>query len=243
MSKPPTLRKERERAVREELILTHARRLLLSNGFQGLSLDELARSIEYSKGTIYLHFESKEDIALAVTTEALRERSNLFERATRFQGLSRERARAIGFACCHFMVTNPDYFNIDMMMKSQSFWDKASEQRREAYLTQSGRCFRSLQQVVLAAFEAGDLPPGSLPPEHISMAMASVTVGSHIMAEVPGLKMLAGIEDPVMMVRNNQDLLLDGMQWKPLLRDHDYHATDQRIRAEIFPEATWLKPA
>ena len=63
MSKPTNLRKERERAVREELILTHARRLLLSNGFQGLSLDELARSIEYSKGTIYLHFESKEDIA------------------------------------------------------------------------------------------------------------------------------------------------------------------------------------
>src|SRR3974377_1429166 len=91
-------RKERERAAREELILDHAQRILLRDGFQNLILDELAQAIEYSKGTLYLHFKTKEDIALAVVTRALKERADFFERALSFQGRSRERIRTVGFA-------------------------------------------------------------------------------------------------------------------------------------------------
>jgi hypothetical protein len=32
--------------------------------------------------------------------------------------------------------------------------------------------------------------------------------------------------------------------WKPLLHEHDYRATDQRIMKQIFPTASkWLKAA
>lgn len=233
-------RKDRERKAREELIVEHARRLLLSQGFQGFSLDDLAKSIEYSKGTIYLHFESKEDLALAVATAALKERADLFERAAGFQGKSRERARAISFACCHFMVAYPEYFNIEMMMKSQSFWDKASEAKRQAHSLQAGRTFRAMLQVVHAGFESGELPRGRMSAEQMTLAMASVTVGSHIMSQVPELRILAGVDDSISIVRQNQDVLLDGLQWRPLLSEYDYHPTDLRIRDEIFPEATWF---
>jgi len=40
-------RKDRERAAREELILDHAQRLLLENGFQNLNLDDLAKDQAY----------------------------------------------------------------------------------------------------------------------------------------------------------------------------------------------------
>jgi AcrR family transcriptional regulator len=79
-------RKDRERPGREELIIDHAQRLLARDGFQDLNLDEVARAVEYSKGTLYLHFESKEDLVLAVATRALRQRADLFERAATFQG-------------------------------------------------------------------------------------------------------------------------------------------------------------
>src|SRR5215472_16139455 len=96
------VRKERERAAREELILDHAQRILLEEGFQNLNLDNLAKAVEYSKGTLYLYFKTKEDIAMAVVTRAAKERADFFERALGFKGCSRERIRAIGFACCHF---------------------------------------------------------------------------------------------------------------------------------------------
>src|SRR6476661_1529318 len=160
-------RKERERAAREELILDHAQRMLLENGFQNLNLDELAEAVEYSKGTLYLHFKTKEDIALAVVTRAQKERADFFERAAQFDGRSRERVRAIGFACCHFANVYPDYYNVEMMLKSLSFWEKADEHRQHQYAMQGSRCFRVLHRLVTDGLHEGDLAPGKLTPEQI----------------------------------------------------------------------------
>src|SRR5258706_16317843 len=94
-------RKEREKAAREELMIDHATRLLLREGYQNLNLDVLAQAVEYSKGTIYLHFSTKEDLVLAVATRIFKERADLFECVAQFQGRTRERVRAIGFTRVH----------------------------------------------------------------------------------------------------------------------------------------------
>jgi AcrR family transcriptional regulator len=235
------MRKERERAAREELILDHAQRMLLREGFQNLNLDELAEAIEYSKGTLYLHFKTKEDIALAVITRALKERADFFERAGQFQGRSREKARAIGFACCHFATAYPDYYNVEMMLKSQSFWEKADDARQHQYAMQGGRCFRTMHRLVTEGLQSGDLPPSNLSSEQIVFSIAAMAIGSHIMARSTHAAMLAGIDDPLQALCQNMSVLLDGFGWKPLSNELDYNAVDRRIRKEIFPEATWLK--
>jgi AcrR family transcriptional regulator len=235
-------RKDRERAAREELIIEHGRRLLLRDGFQDFNLDELAKAIEYSKGTIYLHFETKEDLVLSVATRALKERADLFERASKFTGRTRERIRAIGFACCQFAVLHRDYFNVEIMLKSASFWEKISEERRRLHGIQAGRVFHATNNVVLDALRSGDLP-SSAHAQDVTLSLIAVTMGSHIVAMQPDLQMLCAIEDPVGVARRNQDLVCDGWNWKPLVKDFDHAATDRRIKSEIFPEATWFKPA
>ena len=234
-------RKERERAAREKLILDHAQRLLLRDGFQNLNLDEIAEAVEYSKGTLYLHFKSKEDLALAVVTRALKERADLFDRTLQFQGRSRERARAVGFACCHFANVYPDYFNVDMMLKSHSFWEKADEVRQHQYGMQGARCFRVMHRIVTDGLQSGDLPPGEMTPEEIVFSIVSMAVGSHIMSRNSHAAMLAGIDDPLRALCQNVSLILDGLHWKPLSDEWDWDAVDRRIKKEIFPEATWFK--
>lgn len=228
------------RSVREDLIVEHAKRLLLAEGFHGLNLDAVAKAADCAKGTIYLHFSSKEDLALAVATRALKERSDLFERALKFQGKSRERARAIGFACCQFAVAHPDFFHVELMLKSNSFWEKVTSERKHQHGMQGGRCFRAVHSVVVDGRVEGDLPKGRMTTEHMAFAVVAITMGSHIMAQLRDLCLLAGVDDALTIVRQNQDALLDGFGWKPLLADWDYAATDQRIRSTIFPEATWL---
>jgi AcrR family transcriptional regulator len=235
------VRKERERAAREELILDHAQRMLLQDGFQNLNLDELAEAVEYSKGTLYLHFKTKEDIALAVVTRAQKERADFFERAVRFNGRSRERVQAIGFACCHFANVYPDYYNVEMMLKSLSFWEKADETRQHQYAMQGGRCFRSIHGLVTDGLKDGDLPKGKLSPERIVFALASTAIGSHIMSRNSHALLLAGIDDPLKALCDNVNALLDGLAWKPLSSEVDQDAVDRRIKKEIFPEATWFK--
>ena len=234
-------RKERERAAREELILDHAQRLLLRDGFQNLNLDDLAEAVEYSKGTLYLHFKTKEDLALAVVTRALKERADFHERALLFKGRSRERARAVGFACCHFSKAYPDYFNVEMMLKSHSFWEKADEARQHQYGMQGARCFRVMHRIVTEGLQSGDLPPGKMTPEEIVFSIASMAVGSHIMSRSSHAAMLAGIDDPLRALCQNVSLILDGLNWKPLSGEWDWDAVDRRIKKELFPDATWYK--
>lgn len=215
--------------------------MLLKDGFQHLNLDTLAEAVEYSKGTLYLHFKTKEDIALAVVTRALKERADFFERALSFKGRSRERVRAIGFACCHFAKEYPDYFNVEMMLKSQSFWEKADEARQHLFGMQGGRCFRVMHKLVTEGLESGDLPKSKLAAEQIVFAIASTAVGSHIMGRNFHAVMMAGIDDPLTALCQNVNLVLDGLNWKPLSNEMDYGAVDRRIKKEIFPEATWYK--
>ncbi len=237
----PVTRKEREFQAREELILTQARRLLIEKGFQAWNMEQLAESVEYSKGTLYQHFTSKEDLVLAVATDSLKTRADWFEKATKFKGTTRERSRAIGFACCEFAEKCPDFFHIEMMLKSASFWEKASEKRRQAHAFQGARCWRLLNNIVVEAMALGDLPRDLHTPEQATFALVSVTVGSHVMSQEPQILVQAGITNPMMSVRLNQDMVCDGLGWKPLMKDFDYSETDRRIVKEVFPEAVnWL---
>jgi AcrR family transcriptional regulator len=56
-------RRERERAEFREEVLLAARRIVLEEGFEALTMRKIADAIEYAPGTIYLYFESRDAIA------------------------------------------------------------------------------------------------------------------------------------------------------------------------------------
>jgi AcrR family transcriptional regulator len=58
-----TERRERERAEFREEVLAAARRIVLEEGFDALTMRKIADAIEYAPGTIYLYFESRDAIA------------------------------------------------------------------------------------------------------------------------------------------------------------------------------------
>jgi AcrR family transcriptional regulator len=51
-----------QRDEKARQILEGARQIFLAEGFDGASMSEIARAAGVSKGTIYFHFESKEDL-------------------------------------------------------------------------------------------------------------------------------------------------------------------------------------
>jgi len=55
-------RKAREFEQRQELILAAAETLFRRKGVNGVRLEDIAEAIEFSKGIIYLHFQSKEEL-------------------------------------------------------------------------------------------------------------------------------------------------------------------------------------
>lgn len=63
-------RKEREREEVKELILTAAREIFLSEGYENTSIRKIATKIEYSPGIIYNYFKDKNDLLLALHDKA-----------------------------------------------------------------------------------------------------------------------------------------------------------------------------
>jgi AcrR family transcriptional regulator len=59
-------RKEREKEQRREEIINAAQRVFFEKGLQNSTMDEIADLAELSKGTLYLYYNSKEDLYLAV---------------------------------------------------------------------------------------------------------------------------------------------------------------------------------
>jgi AcrR family transcriptional regulator len=65
-------RREREKAERRRAILNCARELILSEGVERVSMEDIARKAELSKATVYLYFSGKEVILNEICEEAAR---------------------------------------------------------------------------------------------------------------------------------------------------------------------------
>ena len=65
MTAPRSL-KEKQRQEREALILQVAEEVLMDKGYYETSMDEIASRVGVAKGTVYLHFPSKEDLVVAI---------------------------------------------------------------------------------------------------------------------------------------------------------------------------------
>ncbi len=63
--------KEKQREERTALILQAAYDVLLEKGYYEASMDEIASRVGISKGTLYLHFKSKEDLIFMLIEEEI----------------------------------------------------------------------------------------------------------------------------------------------------------------------------
>ena len=63
-------RREREKLARRRGILTAARKVFGARGYEGATLDEVAREAEFAKGTLYSYFDSKAELFAAAWPSA-----------------------------------------------------------------------------------------------------------------------------------------------------------------------------
>jgi AcrR family transcriptional regulator len=113
-------RKEREKAELKELILTASKKILLSEGQEGLSIRKIAKAIEYSPATIYLYYTDK-DAILHELMEIGFEMMNKYMSGAFTEADPIKRIHETGHAYVKFGLENKDWyhlmFNSDKPMK------------------------------------------------------------------------------------------------------------------------------
>jgi AcrR family transcriptional regulator len=232
----PTLnRKDRERKFREELILDTAAAMLLNEGYLGLNLDRLAEKVEYSKGTLYLHFDGKEDLILAIAARNLKERVDLFEHAVTLSGRPREKAFALGVADLVFLHHHPVHFQIEPLVKQTSIWERGSAKRQQEFDLNIKICLDILRRLMEDGAKHGDLDLSKIKPEAVTFGLWSMSYGAYSLARSQALLKTIGLEKPLRTLIHDRSLFLDGVGWKPLSTSWDYNATLDRVFKDLFP--------
>jgi len=230
-------RKQREIQEREALILDAAHKLLLERGYLGVTMDRIAQQIEYSKGTVYQHFSSKEDVLIALAGQTTQTRADLFTRAAAFRGTTRERMTAVGVADDLFVRLYPEHWQAEHIIRAASIQSKAARERLKELESTEHLCFLALAGILGDALKQGDIEcKEEQVPQFISYGLWSLSFGSHfIAASNPNLGS-KGLDNETEMLNRNYHALLDGYGWKPLSNDADYVAVQERVRREVFPE-------
>lgn len=98
-------------------ILSAARDVFVEKGYDLFSMRQIAQRIGYSATTIYLHFKDRDEILLALVTDAFERFKDVLETAAMSTDDPILRLESIGTACISFALENPGDYQIMFMQR------------------------------------------------------------------------------------------------------------------------------
>lgn len=231
-------RRLRERAEREQRFLDKAQELIQRDGLLSLQMSRIAEECDYATGTLYQHFASKEDLLVALATRNCLSRVDLFERAARWHGPTRERMLAIALADLMVIREQPEHFRLAQFVWTDVIWGAASPTSRQCSLEASAPLGALVDGIVLDAIAAGDLRSDlGLSPQAVAIGPWTLSLGLHTLTLAEGLLEGRTLGDPYRLLMKHLHFLLNGYGWLPLFDPADDNALDAlntRLCREVF---------
>lgn len=235
-------RKQREIAERHSHFLNIARTMLHEEGFHQLSMDRVAELAEYSKGTVYQHFNCKEEMIGQLCISAMQRLHALGQRALQYQGSHRE--RLLAFFIAHDLFQQLESNDVDMMhnFHSDQVFEKLTPVTKERYGQLMADIFNLVKSIVEDAMQAGDLPRTSGNAGDIVFGLWSLTYGAELLRSYNLPLQEFGVTDSGHALVNTLSRLLNGLDWQPISKDpiHDIEHI-KHIREALFKDEIMAK--
>ena len=240
---PPRIISKSDFAQREKELVELGRTLVENECLTTLTIDKLVAAAAYSKGTIYKHFTGKEDLILAICNTCIQEVQELFIRALKFNGNSRERMLAVMVSYVIWAKLHPAQLFAVLSAHSPSVTLCSSDERNTEHHRIEAELMGLLNIEISKAIESGDLIlPADMQIQQVTFAMWSASWGAMALIISKGNSVKL---QPMVLEREsftNARLILDGFDWKPLSKTTDYSKTIKKITNEIFkPEIESLE--
>ena len=110
-------RRQREKENIRSRILEEARLLFFEKGYDNASIRSIAERIEYSVGTIYLHFKDKDSIFHALQLEGF---TMLMDKMQVLESVEHpfERLKAMGTIYLDFAKKNPELYDLMFILRA-----------------------------------------------------------------------------------------------------------------------------
>jgi len=152
-------KKEREKENRRNTILKAARRLFFDRGFKAVTVDSIAEKSEISKGSIYLCFESKEEI---YTQILIAENSSLYDRIKNFTAIEASASQLLHeYARIYvdFFFNDKELFRILMTFMMQTGNMHLTEKQSLELIRSTNRNISIISQILQKGIDSGEFAP------------------------------------------------------------------------------------
>lgn len=207
-----------------------ARELIHQDGLLNLSMSKIASYCDYSVGTLYQHFVSKEDLLIALATINEEYRVELFRRVARWEASTRDRMFGLPLADMVFVHQYPEHFRLSQFTYTEVVWGAASDERRQQALAASRPIGELVADLVLEASECGDLDLKGLKPNELAMGPWTVTLGTHNLVHAEGVLEQYDMREPYRLMLRHVSNMLNGLDWQPYFDPSDDKALDIKIK-------------
>ncbi len=127
------MNRREKREQREQEIIEHAIQLFSERGFLGVRMSDIAKQTQYSMGTIYSHFESKEDLLIACAHVLVLDHQLLFTRVRELGIPAIEQIITLAQGVWVVASKFPDLIEIKNLSLMRSVWKRATQQRVSHY--------------------------------------------------------------------------------------------------------------
>ena len=109
-------RREKEKKIRRDDIIDAAEKVIFSKGFELATMDEISKEAEYSKRTVYMYFNSKEQLHFEIMIRGYKLMVQLLKSnlPKRNECDAVERLKHFGKILYRFNLEYPDYFDAIM---------------------------------------------------------------------------------------------------------------------------------
>jgi TetR/AcrR family transcriptional regulator len=143
-------RREEEKERRRSEILATAEKLYSKQGWDAVTMDQIARSARLSRALVYVYFRDKEDLLFAIGDRAMQLLTTRFQAAAAGPGTGLQRVLAIGRAYMGYALEFPHYFDVCSRFQSHAMGSEPSPNE--------AACHQAADQVmgtVVGVIEAG----------------------------------------------------------------------------------------
>lgn len=119
-------RKLREKEIKRKDIIDAAERVFFSKGFENSSMDEVAKEAEFSKRTVYIYFNSKDQIYFEIMIRGYHVLIEMIENSFKEKPIENaiDELQNIFFAFFEFSQKYPEYFKAIMEYETKDSGDQ-----------------------------------------------------------------------------------------------------------------------
>ena len=105
-------RKEKEKQLREEDIINAAEKVFTTMGYNGTSMEEIAKEAQFTRKTVYQYFADKEDLYFAVIIRGFKQLLSYFQEEIKNRNTGFEKLQSLISAYYRFYQDFPNTFNL-----------------------------------------------------------------------------------------------------------------------------------